>query len=121
MNKDDIMKSLRELDLDKNEYLIISGASLVVHGLLEKTSDIDLSCSEEFYENLDWNIKSGLFKTPIKYYKDFEIGPNFYWQDDIDIIDGFRFMGLKNCLKLKKIENKEKDKEIIKELEDLLK
>jgi len=120
MNKEDIMKSLRELHLDKNKYLIISGASLVVHGLLDKTSDIDLSCSEDFYDKLDWNVKSGLFNTLIKYYKDFEIGPNFYWQDDIDIIDGFRFMGLKNCLKLKKIENKEKDKEIIKKLEKLL-
>ena len=121
MNKEDIMKSLRELHLDKNKYLIISGASLVVHGLLDKTSDIDLSCSEEYYDILDWNVKSGLFNTQIKYYKNFEIGPNFYWQDDIDIIDGFRFMGLKNCLKLKKIENKEKDKEIIKKLEDLFK
>ena len=121
MDRETILKELRELDLDRNEYLIISGASLVVHGLLDKTSDIDLSCSKEFYETVDWKTKQGLFNTTIKYYKDFEIGPNFNWLDDIDIIEGFRFMGLKNCLKLKKIENKKKDQELIKKLEELSK
>ena len=120
MNRETILKKLKELDLDKNEYIIISGASLVVHGLLDKTGDIDLSCSQEYYDSLDWELKVGLFESEIKYYKDFEIGPNFNWLDDIDIIDGFRFMGLKNCLKLKLIENKEKDKEIIEKLEKLL-
>lgn len=120
MNRETILKKLKELDLDRNEYIIISGASLVVHGLLDKTGDIDLSCSQEYYDSLDWELKVGLFDSEIKYYKDFEIGPNFNWLDDIDIIEGFRFMGLKNCLKLKLIENKEKDKEIIKKLEKLL-
>ena len=120
MNRETILKKLKELNLDKNEYIIISGASLVVHGLLDKTSDIDLSCSKEYYDSLDWESKVGLFDSEIKFYEDFEIGPNFYWQDDIDIIEGFKFMGLKNCLKLKKIENKEKDKEIIEKLEKIL-
>ena len=121
MDRETILKELKELDLDRNEYLIISGASLVVHGLLEKTSDIDLSCSKEFNDSLDWKTKEGLFNTKIKYYKDFEIGPNFYWLDDIDIIEGFRFMGLKNCLKLKLMENKPKDKEVIEKLKEILK
>ena len=120
MNRETILKKLKELDLDRNEYIIISGASLVVHGLLDKTGDIDLSCSQEYYDSLDWKLKVGLFDSEIKYYKDFEIGPNFNWLDDIDIIEGFRFMGLKNCLKLKLIENKAKDKEIIKKLKSIL-
>ena len=121
MDRETILKELKKLDLDRNEYIIISGASLVVHGLLDKTSDIDLSCSEEFYEKVDWETKQGLFNTTIKYYKDFEIGPNFNWLDDIDIIEGFRFMGLKNCLKLKLIENKDKDKEVIAKLKQIVK
>ncbi len=121
MNRETILKELKELDLDRNEYIIISGASLVVHGLLDKTGDIDLSCSQEYYDSLDWELKVGLFDSEIKYYKDFEIGPNFNWLDDIDIIEGFRFMGLKNCLKLKLIENKEKDKEIIDKLQEMFK
>jgi hypothetical protein len=120
MNKEEIWNKLESLDLDKDEYIIISGASLVVHGLLDKTSDIDLSCSKEFYEQVDWKSKDGLFDTTIKYKDVFEIGPNFYWLDDIDVINGFRFMGLKNCLKLKLKENKEKDKDVIKKLQKIV-
>ena len=120
MNKDEIFKYLDSLDLDKDKYLIISGASLVIHGLLEKTGDIDLACSTELFNELDWEEKIGLFDKTIKYKDVFEIGPNFYWLDDIDIIDGYQFMGLKNCLKLKIKENKEKDKDVIKKLQEIV-
>ena len=121
MDKEQIFKCLDSLDLDKDKYIIISGASLVVHGLLDKTGDIDLSCSKEFYEQLDWKEKEGLFDSIIKYKDVFEMGPNFYWLDDIDTINGYHFMGLKNCLKLKIKENKFKDKEVIERLKKIVK
>ena len=45
MKKKEILSKLAELELDVNDYLIISGASLVCHGVIRETSDIDLSCS----------------------------------------------------------------------------
>lgn len=117
MNKIDILEKLEALDLDKDKYIIISGASLVVQDIIEETSDIDLSCSEEFYNNLNWDIKFGLFNNEIKYKDNFEIGPNFYFPDDIIKISGYNFLSLEKCLEVKKIENKKKDKKVIEKID----
>ena len=53
MNKQEIFKKLDELELDKDKYIVISGASLVVQDILDETSDIDLSCSETYYEKIN--------------------------------------------------------------------
>ena len=119
MNKEEIIKKLKLLNLDKSKYLVISGASLVCHGILDDTSDIDLSCRRDYYDEIDWETTTGLFDTEIKYFDVFEIGPNFYTEERDDI-EGFPFMTLKDCLELKRRENKPKDKKLIKILEDYL-
>ena len=120
MNKEEILIELRNLNLDKVKYLVISGASLVVHGIIPETSDIDLSCREDYYGEIDLPTTTGLFGTEIKVQGDFEIGPNFYTETR-DIIEGFPFMTVEDCLTLKKKENKPKDKELIKKIESYLK
>ena len=34
------------MELDKEEFIVISGASLVIHDIIEETNDIDLTCSK---------------------------------------------------------------------------
>ena len=118
MNKKEILAKLATLGIDKEKFLVIGGASLVCHGIIRKTNDIDLSCSKELYDSLDWETKTGIFDTEIKVKDVFEIGPNFY-KEQYDEINGFRFMNLKDSLELKKIENKD-NKAIIKKLELIL-
>jgi len=115
MKKKDILLKLEELDLNREDYVVIGGASLVCHGVIRETEDIDLSCSNEIYDTLDWDTMMGNFNTEIKYLDCFEIGPNFY-VDNYDTINGFHFMNLEDCLELKKMENKD-NKKIIKKLE----
>ena len=43
MTKEEIFKKLDSLELNKEEYIVISGASLVVQDIIEETSDIDLA------------------------------------------------------------------------------
>ena len=50
MTKEEIFDELEKLDLPKDKYIVISGASLVCQGLIEKTNDIDLACSKDFFE-----------------------------------------------------------------------
>ena len=57
MTKDEIFKKLDSLDLDKEKYIVISGASLVAQDIIEETEDIDLCCSDEYYHCLDWDTK----------------------------------------------------------------
>lgn len=116
MKKKEIFEKLDSLDLDKEKYLIIGGAALVCQGIKSETEDIDLSCSEKYYNEIPWNTKIGNFDTEIKYLDCFEIGPNFY-EDRFTEIKGYRFMTLEDLLDLKKLENRREDKSVIKEIE----
>lgn len=117
MNKVEVFEKLDKLDLDKNNYIIISGASLVVQDIIDDTSDVDLSCSKEYYNSIEWSTKTGYFNTEIKYKDCFEIGCNFFDEDKIIIINGYKFMNLEACLDLKILENKKEDKKLIKKLD----
>ena len=117
MNKKEILKKLDELDLDREKYIIISGASLVVQDIIEETSDIDLSCDTTYYDSISWPVKDGYFGTEIKYMDCYEIGCNFFDPEKTVIIDGYRFMNLDACLDLKKLENKKSDQKLIKKLD----
>lgn len=117
MNKVEVFEKLDKLDLDKNNYIIISGASLVVQDIIDDTSDIDLSFSKEYYNSIEWPTKTGYFNTEIKYKDCYEIGCNFFDEDKIIIINGYKFMNLEACLDLKILENKKDDKKLIKKLD----
>ena len=117
MNKKEILKKLDELDLDREKYIIISGASLVVQDIIEETSDIDLSCDKTYYDSISWSTKDGYFGTEIKYKDCYELGCNFYDLKKTVMINGYRFMDLDACLDLKKLENKKSDQKLIKRLD----
>ena len=116
MNKKEIFQKLEELSFEKDNYLIIGGAALVCQGIKKETNDIDLSCTESFYHTIPWKTKTGAFQTEIKYDDCFEIGPNFYTEVYAEI-NGYHFMTLKDLLELKKKENRECDKSVIKKLQ----
>ena len=46
MNKEEVFNLLKELNFPKDEFYILSGASLVIRGIREKCSDLDLCISE---------------------------------------------------------------------------
>lgn len=117
MNELEIFKELEKLDLSKDKYIVISGASLVCQDLLDETDDIDLACSKDFYDNLNWSTRTGAFGVEVKYKDYFEIGYNLYEYQDIVLINGYRFLSLAGCLEIKKRLNRPKDKRLIKELE----
>lgn len=120
MTKEEIFQKLDSLDLDKSKYIIISGASLVCQDILEETGDIDLSCDNEYYSSISWDVKKGYFGTDIKYYDSFEVGTNFFDEKRIVEIRGYRFANIVSTYELKKLENKPKDKKLIQKLELLV-
>ena len=120
MTKEEIFQKLDSLDLDKSKYIIISGASLVCQDILEETGDINLSCDNEYYSSISWNVKKGYFGTDIKYYDSFEVGTNFFDEQRIVEIRGYRFANIVSTYELKKLENKPKDKKLIQKLELLI-
>ena len=117
MNKLEIFKELEKLDLPKDKYIVINGASLVVQDIIDETDDIDLTCSKEFYDKLDWPTRIGAFGVEIKYKDCFEISDNLYEYQNVVLINSYRFLSLEDCLEIKKRLNRPKDKKLIKELE----
>jgi hypothetical protein len=52
LNKRNILQKLKELNLPKDQYCVMTGAALVLHGVKECTADIDIGCSDELFIEL---------------------------------------------------------------------
>lgn len=120
MRKEEIFAELKKLNFPKDEYIIIGGASLVCQNVIEETSDIDLACSREFYDSLDWPMITGYFGNDIKVFTSFEIGVNFYDEKRITVIDGYRFADIIACYEVKKMEKRKENKKLLKKLECII-
>ncbi len=52
MNKTELLNLLEELNFPKDEYYVLSGGSLVLRGIKEKTNDLDLCISENLFAEI---------------------------------------------------------------------
>ena len=52
MKKIELLNLLEELDFPKDEYYVLSGASLVLRGIREEANDLDLCISEELFNQI---------------------------------------------------------------------
>ncbi len=52
MNKTELLNLVDSLELPKSEYYILSGGSLLLHGLRKSTNDLDLCVSTELFNIL---------------------------------------------------------------------
>ena len=52
MKKQEYLDRLEKLKLDKNRYCVISGGVLLVYGLKDTTSDIDIKIRPDYFEEL---------------------------------------------------------------------
>ena len=116
MTKEEIYKKTDSLGLDRPDFIIVTGCSLVCHGIIDETEDIDLACSKEVFDSLDWPVRVE-YGSEIKYKDCFDINYNLYDLEHIDIIDGYQCSDLVTCYELKKSMNKPKDKKLIQKLE----
>lgn len=103
LNKDDILNKLNNLSLDKNEFIIINDASMVLQDVKDNASIIDISISKNFKlfnENNNINVFT-----------------NFYEETDYIIINGYKVATLDSILKLKQKQNRKEDLKDIKLLD----
>ena len=52
MKKIELLNLLEELDFPKDEYYVLSGASLVLRGIKEEANDLDLCISAELFNQI---------------------------------------------------------------------
>lgn len=65
MNKAEIIEKLNKYNLNKKEVTIISGAALVLHGIIAKTNDIDICVTKNYYNFLINNYNCICDKTNV--------------------------------------------------------
>ena len=118
MNRSEIIKKLKEYDLDVKRYIIISGTAMVLHGIKEDTPDIDISVTEELEEELLEDYYAILEHTNTDGTHAYIINDevNFgikYYSDNKEYIEGLPVQSVEDILKLKELLNRDKDKEDI--------
>lgn len=124
MNKEELLKLVESLNIPKDEYYILGGGSLVMFGIKETTSDLDLCVSNELFAKLKekYNLDEK-DKNECGFYQIsdiIEIIPNPKEEFTAQEIDGYKVEELKRILEIKKKRNALKDKPYIEKITQYL-
>ena len=123
MTKEEYLKKLDSLNLDKSIYCIISGVIMLLYGLKDKTEDIDIKVRPDYFEELKERFD---FKKSPKYPYLYEIDDETevavldFDEKDTRIVDGYPVESLELQLKWMIEHNREKDQEKIKIIKKFL-
>lgn len=118
MNKNEILKILREYNLDSNEYMVISSASLVLQGIKETTKDINIAVSEKYYNYLinNFDVEFEKENLGVKVYyinRVINFSTNYYNRDEVIMYEGLPIQSLEGIRNLKVSLNRSNDIEDI--------
>ncbi len=123
MNKEEYINKLETLNLDKKRYCIISGGTMLLYGLKDKTEDIDIKIKPDYFEELK---KKYQFKKSAKYSYLYELNEFTevavldYNDEDVRYVCGYPVESLELQLKWMLEQNRPKDKEKIKVVRNFL-
>ena len=115
-DKNSLIQRLQEVPFSKNEYWVVAGGAMVLHGFRTQTHDIDLGCSTLLADKLEQQgyvvsrCEDGTRK--ILYSENIEIFEN--WIDgSVEIISGVPVVCVDGLIQMKKKLGREKDLEDI--------
>ncbi|MDO4282265.1 MAG: hypothetical protein Q4D02_01395 [Clostridia bacterium] len=118
MKRTEIIEELKKYDFDEKEYLVISSAALVIHGIKEETKDIDISVTRKYYQYLEEHYECELERYDDKNHVNIyyihgiiNFSTNYYSEDidDFVMIDGIRVQSIPAIIRLKQMLNRPKD------------
>lgn len=116
LNKENILKILEELpeEIKTSDFIILSGAAMVLRNLKKDTSDIDLAINESTYLKIKDNYQSiiGAYGLSISQLGLVQFSNNLYTKE-YDLICGYKVAPPEYILKIKKELNRKSDKKDI--------
>ena len=117
MNKIELLNLLETLTFPKDEYYVLSGASLVLRDIKEEAKDLDLCISDELFEQIKekYNLTDGM-KNECGFYKindNLEIVVNKKEDFKMEIGERYNLEDLQTILNFKLKRNLLKDKKDI--------
>lgn len=123
MNKVEYLRELDKLQLDKSRYCIIAGGVMLLHGLKDSTEDIDIKVQPDYFEEL--KSRFTFTKSPKPYPGLYELSDIVEVAtrkfDTVEMVDGYPTEPLTEVLAWMKENNRPKDREKIKTIEEYLK
>ena len=124
MKKIELLNLLEELDFPKDEYYVLSGASLVLRGIKEEANDLDLCISAELFNQIKnkFNLTDER-KNECGFYKindNLEIVVDKKEDFKMEIGEKYNLEDLQTILDFKLKRNKPKDKDDIENIKKYL-
>ena len=111
-DKYSVLQRLQELSFPENEYWVVAGGAMVLHGFRPQTHDIDLGCSTLLADKLEQQgyavsrFEDGNRK--ILYSEDVEIFENWI-EGTVEIISGVPVVCVDGLIQMKKKLGRERD------------
>ena len=111
-DKYSLLRRLQELPFSEQEYWVIAGSAMVLHGFRAQTHDIDLGCSTLLADKLEQQgytvsrYEDGTRK--ILYSEDVEIFENWV-EGTVEIISGVPVVCVDGLIRMKKKLGRDKD------------
>lgn len=124
MNRDELIAKMKALDFPSDQYWIQAGAAMLMHGLRERTHDIDIGCTPALMERIRAmgcpyeELADGARKYAVT--EDIEASENWA-KGTVTLMDGLPVVSLEDVLALKRCLNREKDQKDIARIEEHLK
>lgn len=123
MRKKEYLRKLDELNLDKNEYCIISGGAMIMNNLREETNDIDLQISHKLFEELSKKYilsKSAKFENLYEFSDEIEMKVDKIDPKEIVWIEGYPVINIEKELEWKLMHKRTKDEKDIERIKKYL-
>ena len=123
MNKEEYLRIVDSLKLDKNEYCIIASGSLLMHGLTDSCNDVDIKVSKELFDKL---MDKYHMRQSDRYDYVYELSDNIdvncrnFNIDNIEFVDGYPVEKLEINLEWMIANKRDKDKEKIRIIKEYL-
>lgn len=123
MKKAEMIEKLKAFPYDPAEYWVITGGAMVLYGIREESSDIDLGCTAGLANRLEQ--EGYLYKVTddgnrwFKLGTDIEVFENWLF-DTVDHVDGIPVISVQGLIEMKKDLGREKDLRDIALINDFL-
>ena len=124
MNKKEITQLLDAFPYSKEDYWLITGSAMVLYGIREEASDIDLGCNKKMADQLE---KDGYLYRYTEdgnrwfRYKDHIEVFEKWLKDSVTSVDGFPVISIEGLIEMKRELGREKDLKDIELINDYLK
>ena len=121
MNKQEIIENLSLLPYSRDDYWIITGAAMVLYGIREQTSDIDIGCTTSMANRLEQaGYSYKITESGNRWFKfdnTIEVFENWL-NDTVTVVDGIPVITVQGLIEMKQELGRRKDLEDIKLIQD---